>query len=83
MFVVGAAWGVMYAAAFVASGAFSFFPWYFVPLYPLYWVAIGAALEALAPLMVPARVLPHAGRLCVLVAAAVLAARLPHDRETL
>ncbi len=81
--VVGAAWGVLYAAAFVASGAFSFFPWYFVPLYPLYWAAAGAGLDDLARRGLPANVRPSAGRLCVLAAAAVLAARLPHDRDTL
>ncbi len=81
--VVGAAWGVLYAGAFVASGAFSFFSWYFVPLYPLYWAAVGAALDDLGRRGLPANVRRSAGRLCVLAAAAVLAARLPHDRETL
>ena len=39
-------WWLVYAAAFIATGAFSEFPWYFVPLLPLYLASIAVAVDA-------------------------------------
>ena len=41
-------WAALYAAAFTVSNAFSDFPWYFVPLMPVYLAAVAACLTQLA-----------------------------------
>jgi hypothetical protein len=38
-------WWLAYAMAFILSNAFTHYPWYFVPLLPLYFVAIAIAVE--------------------------------------
>ncbi len=48
--VVG--WGV-YSAVFLANGAFTDFPWYFVPLLPLYFVGISVAAEGTLKRWIP------------------------------
>lgn len=83
VFVAGAVWWILYAAAFIVTGAFSYFPWYFVPLLPLYLAALGAGVEGLTRLLVPARAVTRLGLAIPLAASAFLLFKLPHDRETL
>lgn len=45
---VAAVWWVVYATVFIAAGAFSAYPWYFVPLLPVYFAAAAAALGSLS-----------------------------------
>ena len=33
-------WGWLYSLAFIVANVFTFFPWYFIPLYPLYFMCV-------------------------------------------
>jgi MFS family permease len=44
---LGLVWWAVYSGVFVATNAFTDFPWYFVPLLPLYFGAAAVGLETL------------------------------------
>jgi hypothetical protein len=33
-------WGWLYSLAYIIANVFTFFPWYFIPLYPLYFISL-------------------------------------------
>jgi hypothetical protein len=83
VFVMAVGWWMLYAMAFVSTGAFSYFRWYFVPLFPLYLATIGVALEAVASRVIPRRAMPGIVSLLLIAGGALMATRLPQHRATL
>jgi hypothetical protein len=49
-------WGVLYGCAFTGFNALTHFPWYFVPLLPLYFASASAAISRAA--LLPPRFVP-------------------------
>jgi hypothetical protein len=76
-------WWIAYAAIFIVTGAFSAFPWYFVPLLPIYFAAAGAALEVVVTRIVPSPRLPAACAAVAVFAAAFLGWRVTLHRQTM
>ncbi len=74
-------WSIAYVVIFTLAGAFTYFPWYVVPLYPAYFVVLLVGLGWLADRLVPnilARVqLPAWGDLVLLPLLVVTVLRLP------
>jgi hypothetical protein len=73
---VGLLWWAGYAATFIIAGAFSAYPWYFVPLLPLYFAAASAAAEMALIRVVTARLRPAVSIAVVGIAAVFLAWRV-------
>jgi hypothetical protein len=74
------AWAWSYLAAMTAANAFTHFPWYFVPLLPIYTAAAAAGCEALVSRADSARrfiAVPALRGAFAAVAVAVLIGRMP------
>ena len=79
----GLLWWWAYASVFLVAGAFGPFPWYFVPLLPLYFMGIAIAVEN-GLMRVVAPPLRRAAFVSVVsVAVAVLAWRVSRHRATI
>jgi hypothetical protein len=76
-------WWVLYAAIFVATGAFGPYPWYFVPLLPAYLGCIAAAVEQVLRLAFRGAVTVRVTAGFVGLAGIALATRVPSTRATL
>ena len=77
-------WWIVYAALFVMTGAFGPYPWYFVPLLPLYFTGIAVFLEMVSR-NVPAAPLVRTRLVSAFLALLIVAgaSRLPPLRTTL
>lgn len=77
------AWWIAYAVIFIATGAFGPYPWYFVPLLPLYFAFAAVPAEYALRAVIPAGRAATVAMVTVIGAAFLLATRLPGLRATL
>ena len=75
-------WWVLYTSAFIASGGFALFPWYFIPLLPPYIAAAGVGWTTLVSRL-PARVRSRLAWTLPVLVLVYGAIRLPVQRDLL
>jgi hypothetical protein len=80
---VGLLWWVAYAALFIVTGAFGPYPWYLVPLLPVYFMALALTIELAVRRVFSSALQPMASLTIVTVVVIGLGVRLPAHRRTL
>jgi hypothetical protein len=80
---VGLSWWAAYVVLFIVTGAFGPYPWYLVPLLPVYFMALALTIEIAVRRFLSSPVRPIASLAIVAIVVAGLGARLPAHRRTL
>lgn len=83
IFLAMGLWWIAYASIFIITGAFGPYPWYFVPLLPVYFMCIGTAVEQAIRLVWPRSITTGVALMPVVVAAVILGSRTAALRSTL
>jgi hypothetical protein len=83
VFLPIALWWIAYSVIFILAGAFGPYPWYFVPLLPIYLACAASAVEYAARMIFRAPLLERLAPLAIVPAALLLGSRLPPLRATL
>jgi hypothetical protein len=83
VFLPMALWWIAYCVVFIVTGAFGPYPWYFVPLLPIYLACAACAVEYAARMVCRASLLERLTPLAIVPAALLLGSRLPPLRATL
>jgi hypothetical protein len=83
VFLPMALWWIGYTVVFIVTGAFGPYPWYFVPLLPIYLACVASAVEYGARKLFRGPLLERLAPFAIVPAALLLGSRLPPLRATL